>query len=93
MADVRFEHSSAGYVELMKSGEMQGVLRGYASEIQSSASNAISADKWSEPLYEPPYATYDFMGKDRAGVRVQTNNPHAKLAERKHGILQNAAGV
>lgn len=92
MANVRFEHSSAGYTALMKSGAMRSVLRGFADGIEGAASSAISEDKGT-PLAPDPYAVFEFEGKDRAGVRVQTHNPHADYAERKYGILQNAAGV
>ena len=92
MADVRFEHSSAGYTALMKSGAMRSVLRSYADGIEGAASAAISEDKGT-PLTPSPYASFEFDAKDRAGVRVQTHNPHADYAERKYGILQGAAGV
>ena len=93
MADVRFEHSSAGYVSLMKSGEMHGVLHSYADGITASANAAIHPDRFSPPLEKAAYAEFDFEGRDRAGVRIQTNNPHASLAEAQYGPLQNAAGV
>lgn len=92
MANVVFEHSSAGYRELMKSQAMRATLMGYAEEIKRGAEDAISPDK-GEPLYEEPYSTFEFEARDRAAVRVQTHNPHADYAERKHGHLQNAAGV
>lgn len=92
MADVRFVHNSSGYIALMKSGAMRGVLRGYAEGIEAAAESAIAGDKGT-PLASAPYAAFDFDGRDRAGVRVQTHNPHADYAERKHGHLQNAAGV
>lgn len=92
MGDVRFEHSSAGYVELMKSAGMRGILKEYASGIESAAEGSMSDDKGT-PLANAPYKSVDFEGRDRAGVRVQTNNPHARNAEAKYGFLQNAAGV
>ena len=93
MADISFEHDSAGYVSLMKSGEMRAVLQGYADGIAASASSAMAPDSFDPPLSRAPYYAFDFTGRDRAGVRVQTNNPHARLAEAKHGHLQSAAGV
>lgn len=93
MADVRFEHSSAGYVSLMKSGEMRGVLHSYAEGITALANAMIRPDRYTPPLDKEAYAEFDFEGKDRAGVRIQTNNPHARLAEAQYGPLQNAAGV
>lgn len=92
MADVTFIHNSAGYVELMKSGAMRGVLKGYGSAIQGAAEGALSEDKGT-PLESAPYTMHEFTGRDRAGVRVQTHNRHADYAELKHGILQGAAGV
>ena len=92
MADVEFIHSSAGYTALMKSSAMRGILEGYAESIESSANAAIAPDK-GDPLGLPAYASFGFEARDRAGVRVQTHNPHADYAERKHGHLQNAAGV
>jgi hypothetical protein len=92
MGDVEFVHSSAGYVALMQSGEMQAVLQSYANGIYSAASGTISSDKGT-PLDKAPYLMQSFMGHDRAGVRVQTNNPHARYAEAKYGILQGSAGV
>ena len=93
MADVRFIHSSAGYTSLMKSGAMRDVFHGYAGEIEGSANASIAPDSFTPPLDRKPYQSYDFTTSERAGVRIQTNNPHARLAERKHGHLQNAAGV
>lgn len=92
MADVKFIHSSAGYVELMKSGEMRETLGGYAQGIYDAATGALSPDKGT-PLDNEPYAMRSFETAERAGVRVQTNNVHARYAEAKNGILQNAAGV
>ena len=92
MGSVKFVHSSAGYVELMKSGEMRGVLQSYASGILGAASGSISEDKGT-PFNSDPYVSRDFEGRDRAGVRIQTNNRHADYAERIHGHLQGAAGV
>lgn len=92
MADARFIPNSSGYVSLMKSSAMRGVLEGYADGVLASAESSISEDKGT-PLEEAPYAAFEFEGRDRAGVRVQTHNKHADYAERKHGHLQNAAGV
>ena len=92
MGSFRFEHSSSGYVALMKSGAMRSVLHTYADEIEGTASEMLSEDKGTKFELDP-YASFDFTGNDRAGVRVQTHNPHASYAERKHGILQAAAGV
>lgn len=93
MADVRFEHSSAGYISLMKSDGMKEVLYGYANGIADAANDAMHEDKFSPPLERSPYYAFDFYTPERVGVRVQTNNPHARLAEAKYGPLQNAAGV
>ena len=93
MADVRFEHSIAGYVSLMKSGEMREVLHGYADGISDAATSAMHPDRYDPPLERAPYYAFDFEGRDRAGVRVQTNNPHARAAEAKYELLKNAAGV
>lgn len=92
MADIKFVHDSGGYIDLMKSGAMKGVLMSYAEGIHASASGALSGDKGT-PLEKEPYTVREFEGRDRAGVRVQTNNPHAEYAEVKHGILKGAAGV
>ena len=93
MAEVRFEHSSSGYTSLMKSGEMKGVLHGYADGIAAAANAAMHEDKFNPPLERSPYYAFDFNTSERAGVRIQTNNPHARLAEAQYGPLQNAAGV
>ena len=93
MADVRFEHSSAGYVSLMKSGEMREVLYDYANQIRDAANEAMHEDKFEPELSRSPYYAFDFQTSERAGVRIQTNNPHARLAEAKYGPLQSAAGV
>lgn len=92
MADVKFVHSSAGYIELMKSGAMSGVLHSYSDAIESAANGAMAPDRYGE-LYNPAYVSHDFQTSERAGVRIQTANPHAVAAERVHGHLQNAAGV
>ena len=92
MADVKFVHSSGGYIALMQSGEMRGVLHEYADGIYGAANGAISEDKGT-PLNDPPYAMHDFSTSERAGVRISTANDHSIYAEAKHGHLQNAAGV
>lgn len=92
MVEVHFEHDPAGYFSLMKSGAMRGVLHTHADGILSSATGALSPDKGT-PLDAEPYVSRDFTTSERAGVRIQTNNVHARYAEAKHGILQGAAGV
>lgn len=92
MAKVTFIHSSAGYISLMKSGAMRGVLHGYSDAIDAAANGAMSPDKGT-PLDKAPYRSADFTTSERAGVRIQTNNPHGRAAEAKYGYLQSAAGV
>lgn len=92
MAKVEFVHNPGGYFEVMKSGDMRELLKEQASSIKGSAESTISEDKGT-PLDLEPYSMHEFTTSERAGVRVQTSNPHAFYAEAKHGILQNAAGV
>jgi len=93
MADVEFIHSSAGYISLMKSGAVRGELHSYANHITSAATAGMHPDKFSPELSRAPYYAFDFETSERAGVRIQTNNPHARKAEAAYGPLQNAAGV
>lgn len=92
MADIRFIPDSAGYISLMKSGETRGVLHEYADAIEGAATAALAPDKGT-PLVDAPYVVHDFSTSERAGVRITAANDHSIYAERKHGHLQNAAGV
>lgn len=89
---MRFEKDPRGYFELMKSDPMVAALHEHSDSIEANANAMIAPDK-GQPLHQAPYASFDVQSSTRAMVRVQTHNRHADYAERKHGILQSAAGV
>ena len=93
MADVRFEHSSAGYISLMQSDAMRGVLHEYSDAIESECNGAVESSGGSGGFNNPPYASFDFETSERAGVRIQTYNAKADYLEREYGFLQAMAGV
>lgn len=82
MSNIRFELNSAGVVELMQSTEMQAVLQGYASQVQSRCTAG----------HVPPdeYGTSVRVSGDRAKAKVFPKTRHALNSNRVHKTLQKA---
>lgn len=79
---VRFELNSAGVVELLKSSEMQAILRDYAGQVQ----NRCTAG--SAPAEE--FKTNVRVSGDRAKAKVYASTQRAKNSNRAHRTLQKA---
>lgn len=91
MGNVKFVHSSAGYIELMQSGAMQAVCHEKAEGIAAAAQGNLHPDRSEQ--HNPAYFVNDRLTGERAVSTVATGNPHAMAAELEYGPLQNAAGV
>ena len=88
---VRFSHSSAGYVELMRSEKVQRVVHEAAEAIADGAEGALHDHEggWDNPAY----FVDDAVSGERAMTRVTTGNPYSMAAELRYGPLKSAAGV
>lgn len=70
---VRFELNRAGVAALMKSGEMQGVLDGYANRALGRLGGG--------------YAKSSYVGKTRANVSVSAESLEAKRENLKNNTI------
>lgn len=81
---VKFEHDSNGYIELMKSQEMQNMLSQYGEQIKNSAnSSGHTGDS---------YESHTSVGQTRANVKVYPGNQHAVRSNYKYNTLLKALG-
>lgn len=81
---VKFEHDSSGYIELMKSQEMQNMLSQHGEQIKNSAnSSGHTGDS---------YESHTSVGQTRANVKVYPGNQHAARSNYKYNTLLKALG-
>lgn len=78
MARSRFKLNSAGVIELLKSSEMQSVLKEYGGMVASSAGNGYSCD--------------EVMSGDRAKVFVRAETSEAQKDNLENNTLLKALG-
>ena len=81
---VKFEHNSSGYIELMKSQEMQNVLSQYGEQVKNSANSSGHAGD--------SYESSTSVGPTRANVKVYPENQHAARSNSKYNTLLKALG-
>lgn len=81
---VKFEHKSSGYIELMKSQEMQNVLSRYGEQIRNSANSSGHAGD--------SYESSTSVGQTRANVKIYPGNQHAARSNFKYNTLLKALG-
>ncbi|MBO1909726.1 hypothetical protein [Sporosarcina sp. 6E9] len=70
MSKIDFKLNRKGVAELMKSGNMQSVLKGHATTIKGKAGSGYEQDM--------------HVGKNRANARVYPNTPQAKADNMKN---------
>lgn len=73
---VQLNHAAVG--QLLKGGEIQGLLRQYADSVQSSAGDG--------------YESSIIYGKNRCWAEVTSATPHAYYSNLKHNTLLKALG-
>lgn len=80
MAKIHFDLNSAGVVELLKSGEMAGVVNTYAQQVAGRAGSMTGLE------YEVTSGT----GRSRARAGVKTASAHAYYENLKNNTLLKA---
>lgn len=78
MADIEVKLNSAGVKALLKSGEMQRCIGGYAQQVESAAGEG--------------YAAEVKVGKNRCYATIAAQTPHAHFSNLKHNTLVKALG-
>lgn len=76
MSKFKFTLNRAGVAELMKSAEMQSVLKGHASAIQNRCGSGYSQDI--------------YVGKNRANASVYAKTAKAKRDNKKNNTILKA---
>ncbi len=78
----RFEHNSAGYIELMKSQEMQNIINDYGQQVLARAN-------------DENHGTFELetgVGTTRCHANIKPADTHAYYANLKYNILLKALG-
>lgn len=73
MSKVKFELNRKGVAQLMKSGNMQEVLKGYASGIKNRAGSGYEQDM--------------HVGQNRANAKVWAGTPQAKADNLRNNTI------
>ena len=79
MSDSKFVLNRAGVAELMKSAEMQAILKGKATAIRNQC-----GDGYEQDIY---------VGKNRANAMVSAETIKAKRSNAKHNVLLKAVNA
>ena len=79
MSDSKFVLNRAGVAELMKSSEMQGILKDKATAIRNQC-----GDGYEQDIY---------VGKNRANAMVSAETIKAKRSNAKHNVLLKAVNA
>jgi hypothetical protein len=91
MANIKFEHSSAGYVDVMNMAGVQSLIKNKAKQVNQTANSMLSEGGYT--------AINDFeeaQGQFRDGRKVQnvyTHSLHAMRSQNKKKTLTKALGT